>query len=149
MVFAIALISPLPKHLAAAAAALVRRGLVRLATPVLLGTIVVVTANAGPGAMPARHLLTAAWWTALLTTAIQAPRFITDLGDDAVQPAGPTRLRASIYLLTAANLAISVVFLARTATTHHLLPAVTAALIAALVIPLLTTRRDLGSFSFG
>jgi hypothetical protein len=144
MVFAIALIAPRPRRSVAAITTFLRRGSARLAVPFVLGTAVVVLANT-TAVPPARQLLLAIWWISLVVFAFQAPRVITDVCEHTVQPAGPTRLRTSIHLLTVANLAISATILTRAASVHHLLPVATAILIAGLTIPVLITRRDLGS----
>ncbi|TDU87828.1 hypothetical protein EV138_1358 [Kribbella voronezhensis] len=147
MVFAIVLSSPWPKLTGAALTTLARRGLARLALPLLVGAAVVVIAKttAGPVTYPARQLLPAMWWASLLAFAVQAPRVITDVCEHAARPAGPARLRTSIDLVTAANLAIAATILARAASSRHFLPAATAVMIAVLTIPALFTRRDLSS----
>ncbi|WP_112239210.1 hypothetical protein [Kribbella monticola] len=147
MVFAIVLSSPWPKRTVAALTTLARRGLARLAIPLLAGAAVVVIANTttGPATPAVRDLLPAVWWVSLLALALQVPRVITDVCEQAVRPAGRTRLCTSIDLMTAANLAISATILVRAASSRHFLSAATAVVIAALTIPALFTRRDLTS----
>jgi hypothetical protein len=132
----LATIAPLPRLTVAT----VRRTVVLLTPPGILGAAVVVLANSPyVPAGPPRALILACWWIALISGGLQACRLVAHV--DARTP-GPARLRLGLWVLLVAAAAMAAATIGFALELHDAYAAAAGAGITAMALIVLATARD-------